>query len=181
MTKLTENSQPKIGPEKKCVYHTIPFINDKSANYVKNELTSLIKIMYPQIDFKPVFTNTRKIQGFLNHKDKVPDELRSCVSYKFTCGDCGALYLGSSLKSLRARAAEHFGISSRTGALLARPLQSSIREHIESCKYTKDINNFKVLREFQDQNTLRTFESIEIQITRPSLNIDNTAVNLFLL
>ena len=178
--RLTPQKEKIPGVEKQKWFHKIPFINDKAAKFVNEELTKIFKRFYPQIDFKPVFYNNSKIHGFLKHKERLPDALSSGVCYKFTCGECGAIYIGSTLKCLRTRAGEHFGISPRTGNLLARPVQSNIREHLYSCMYTTSLENFKVLRSFSYQEPLRIFESLEIEESKPDLNVDLSSFQLFL-
>ena len=73
------------------------------------------------------------MHGLLKHKERLPDALCSGLVYKYECGACGATYVGQTQKALRTRAGEHFGVSPRTGNLLARPTQSVIRDHLETC------------------------------------------------
>ena len=52
------------------------------------------------------------------------------VVYKYGCPKCGDQYVGSTVRSLATRTAEHAGISVRTGLPLSQPPQSQIREHL---------------------------------------------------
>ena len=122
-----------------------------------------------------------KIQGLLNHKDKLPSTLESGIVYQYTCGDCNATYIGSTVKTLKARASEHFAISSRSGNMLARPPPSRIFDHIFECKSRKSFEDFKILDRLSDTNSLRISETIEIMQKKPNLNEDQSTYPLFLL
>ena len=107
--------------------------------------------------------------------------LESGIVYLFKCGDCNATYIGSSVRTLKSRASEHFGLSSRTGNMLARPMASSIRDHLFSCGSGMDFNSFSILDKHKDMLTLRISETIEIASRKPILNADGSSVPLFLL
>ena len=64
--------------------------------------------------------------------------LESGIVYLFSCGDCNATYVGSSVKALKTRAFEHFAVSSRTGNYLAQPPASLVRDHLETCKHNRN-------------------------------------------
>ena len=122
--------------------------------------------------------NNLTIQGLTSHKEKLPVGLSSGIVYLFQCGACSATYIGHSKKCLLTRAHEHLGRSSRTGSLLVRPPQSSIRDHLERCGLGGSIENFKVLGSFNNQILLRILESLEIYFRKPSLNIDGSSFPL---
>ena len=56
--------------------------------------------------------------------------MRSAVAYIYQCPKCGAQYVGSTNRNLSTRAAEHAGVSVRTGLPLSQPCQSHIRDHV---------------------------------------------------
>ena len=56
--------------------------------------------------------------------------MRSAVAYIYQCPKCGAQYVGSTNRNLSTRAAEHAGVSVRTGLHLSQPCQSHIRDHV---------------------------------------------------
>ena len=141
-------------------------------------MNNIINKFYPHIDFRPVFFNSFTIKGILNHKERLPEGLCSGICYKFQCSACSATYIGSTLKCLRTRAEQHFGRSSRTGHLLVRPLQSTVRDHIFNCTSGFNLEDFKVLSSFSDNNLLRIAESIEINLKKPDLNNDSSSFPL---
>ena len=75
---------------------------------------------------------------------------------------------------------EHFGISPRTGNLLARPAQSVVRDHLETCSGVRSVEEFKKVRSFGDSTLLKIYESLEIYFKKPSLNLDGSSVQLVL-
>ena len=73
------------------------------------------------------------IQSILTQKERLPRDLLSSLVYSFSFDACSANCIGQTKRCLRARVAEHLGFSCRTGVLLARPVQSAIREHADGC------------------------------------------------
>ena len=69
----------------------------------------------------------------------------SSLVYKFSCTQCVSEYVGSTMRTLHTRVAEHAGRSFRTGALLTSPPHSNIRAHALSCSSPVAIDNFNVL------------------------------------
>ena len=72
--------------------------------------------------------------------------------------------------TLGVRADEHAGVSFRTGVPLTRPPHSAVREHLESCPVSYDINNFKILASAAHESDHRILESLYIAKLKPSLN-----------
>ena len=147
----------------------------------KKEIGGFLRLKYPHIDFRFLFVNSTTFHGLLSHKEKLPDGLCSGLVYNFRCGACGATYIGQTKKALRTRAAEHLGISARTGSLLVRAPQSSIRDHLEVCDSGRSMECFKKVRSFSNVLLLKIYESIEISFKKPSLNQDNSSQPLFLM
>ena len=73
-------------------------------------------------------------------------------------------------RALGVRADEHAGVSFRTGVPLTRPPDSAVREHLESCPASYDINNFKILASDSHESDLKIMESLYIGKLKPSLN-----------
>ena len=163
------------------MYVKFPFLNNKCCDLIRKELAFILSKSFPHIDFRYSFINNFTIQGLLKHKERLPDDLSSGIVYLYECGTCGATYIGQTKKCLRTRAAEHFGVSSRTGGLLARPPQSTIRDHLEACNSGRSLENFKCLGSFSNNLFLRISESIEIHFRKPNLNVDNSSIPLLTL
>ena len=58
-------------------------------------------------------------------------------------------------RSRGIRADEHAGVCFRTGVPLSRPPHSAVREHLESCPASYDINNFKILASAAHESDLK--------------------------
>ena len=72
--------------------------------------------------------------------------------------------------TLGVRADENAGVSFRTGVPFTRPPHSAVREHLESCPASYDINNFKILTSAAHESDLRILESLYIPKLKPLLN-----------
>ena len=166
--------------EKYPMYVKFPFLSNACCDFVQRELCKILDWKFPHINFRFVFVNNCTIQGILNHKEKLPKDLVSGLVYSYLCDACGATYIGQSKRCLRTRVGDHFGVSVRTGSLLARPTQSAIRDHTEVCHSSRSVNNFKVLRSFNNSVLLKIYESLEIYIKNPSLNQDGSSYPLLL-
>ena len=179
--KKVETLPPQTSEAKKCLlYHKLPFINNVMTLNIKKELNRIASRYFPQIDFRLVFFNNFTMRGILNHKERLPDALCSDICYLYLCDACGATYVGCSKRCLKTRSGEHFGISARTGNLLARPTRSAIRNHIEICGSSRSVDNFKVLRSFSNPVLLKIYESLEISVNIPCLNQDESSYPLLL-
>ena len=165
--------------EKLVMYFKLPFLNNPSCHFLEKQFHRIFNKFYPHIDFKIVFTNTFTIHGLLNHKEKLPRDLCSSLVYLFQCDACSATYVGQTKKSLRTRAYEHLGRSSRTGNLLARPPHSAIRQHLEVCGSGRSVDNFKTLNSFSNPILLKIAESLEIHTRKPELNVEDSSFQLY--
>ena len=173
--------RPTVYTAQKLVkYFKLPFLNNACSDFIKKELGGFLKLNYPHIDFRLVFVNNTTFQGLLSHKEKLPDGLCSGLVYTFECGTCGATYIGQTKKALRTRASEHLGISARTGSLLVRAPQSSIRDHLEVCDSGRSLECFRKVRSFNNTIFRKIYESVEIHFKKPILNQDISSQPLFL-
>ena len=73
-------------------------------------------------------------------------------------------------RTLGVGADEHAGVSFRTGVTLTRPPHSAVREHLELCPASYDINNLNILESAAHESDLRILESLYIEKLKPSLN-----------
>ena len=174
-------SKPRIPTaEKLQMYIKFPFLSNNCCAFIQKQVGKVLNVKYPHIDFRFLFVNNNTIHGILNHKERLPKELVSGLVYSYLCDACGATYIGCSKRCLRTRAGEHFGISARTGNLLARPTRSVIRDHIEICGSSRSVENFKVLRTYNNNILLKIYESLEISVKKPCLNQDESSYPLVL-
>ena len=163
------------------MYIKFPFISNMCCKLIQAELGKLVRIRYPYIDFRFIFVNNTTIQGLLNHKERLPGDLLSGLVYTYSCDACGATYIGQTKRCLRTRIGEHFGRSTRTGYLLARPSPSAVRDHIEICGSRRSVDDFKCVRSFSNEILCTIYESLEILYKKPSLNQDGSSFPLLLI
>ena len=174
-------SKPQVPTAQKLrMYIKFPFLSNNCCTYIRKQVGKVLNLRYPHIDFRFLFVNNATIQSILNHKEPLPRELTSGLVYTYLCDACGATYIGCTKRCLKTRAGEHFGISARTGNLLARPTRSAIRDHIITCGSRRSVEDFKVLKTYSNNILLRIYESIEISVKKPSLNQDETSYPLLL-
>ena len=80
-------------------YATIPYIQGVSESVTR---------ISANIDVKVYMRPTSMIRSILSHpKDRVPDDEKSDVIYKISCGDCDASYVGQTGRALKTRLTEH--------------------------------------------------------------------------
>ena len=152
------------------------------SDKLKTELLSLLRKTLPTIKFNIVLTNKRTIGSLFKYEDSLPRMSRSRVVYKYVCSQCDAAYVGSTIRTLYVRAAEHRGVSSRTGLPVAKPPQSAIRNHCEqSCQCAPNLSSFSIIDSETNPLYLRIKESIHIHQLKPSLNETNSAYPLYIL
>ena len=74
-----------------------------------------------KIYLKVTYT-TNKLSFYTNMKDKIPNEMKSNVVYRFTCPGCSADYIGKTDRNLYERCVEH-----------ATGKDSAISQHLNNC------------------------------------------------
>ena len=150
-------------------YISLPYFGPQSVKLAK-ELGSLLSKYFVQIDFQIVLVNASTIGSVFRFKDVLPVGMRSSLVYKYSCAQCASEYIGSTIRTLGTRAAEHAGRSFRTGSLIAHLPHSSVRVHAESCGTSVSISNFTILGTAPNPQDLRILESLHIYKLKPSLN-----------
>ena len=130
----------------------------------------IVRSCYGQIDLKIIFTNKNTIGSLFRFKERLPKALLSSVIYEFRCAQCASgTYIGSTIRSLHMRIAEHRGRSFRTGKEI-QSSKSSVRDHSQSCSNPVSIDNFRVLGQEKHETHLRILESLHILRLKPNLN-----------
>ena len=171
----SDPQDPGLTAPKKPAYFVIPYFGHKSVS-LKIELTNLISEYFPHLDPKLILVNSLSISSFFQFKDALPTCLRSCVIYKFCCAQpCASAYVGSTMRMLGTRIAEHRGLSIRTGQPLLHPPQSSIRHHCDSLAHDLSPQNFNIIATCNNFLDLRISESLLIKKTSPDLNNTESA------
>ena len=175
LSSKTDPQIPVLTAPKKPAYFVIPYFGHKSVS-LKIELTKLISEYFPHIEPKLILVNSFSIRSFFQFKDALPTCLRSCVIYQFRCvHPCTSAYVGSTMRLLGTRIAEHRGLSIRTGQPLLHPPQSSIRHHCDRYNHDLSPEKFRVIASSNNFTDLRILESLHIKNNSPDLNNTESA------
>ena len=87
-------------------YFKLPYIGNLS-HHIKNKLSKFSKEFCKEnFNIKLVF-NSFKIKNYLSYKDPIPDDLKSFLVYKFTCGSSGSSYIGETCCHFKTWIEEH--------------------------------------------------------------------------
>ena len=176
ITKYSQNlnaKEPQIGPNKKQLYLTVPFVNDAFSRQFLLRLNATVSRAFPAAEPRVFFTTSSISVRPL--KDRIPLHRASNVLYKFSCG-CGDTYIGRSERALSHRVGEHLpawllrGASTRPRS--TAPPASAITRHVIDCpqfdRHNK-IDHFKVLARARHRLSLPFLESTWILRMKPAL------------
>jgi len=167
--KYSTHVNPVLPADKEKLFFSLPFFGNQSEK-LKYELHHILTKHFSRVDFKIILVNKFRIGNFFNYKDKLPVELRNSVVYKYCCAKCASSYIGSTVRNLKTRVAEHIGRSCRTGLLFTRPSHSNVRSHAENCNVLVKSSDFKVVGSASNVLDLRILESLHIFKSKPPLN-----------
>ena len=174
---LKNPSLPVHTATKEKIYLKVPFLSTMTNRKFSSSLRLLLSEFYPQINCNLVFFNRNSIGNLFKFKDNVPSSVRSNVVYKYSCGECSAVYVGETVRHLRTRIAEHRGISPRTGNLLQNHPNSNIYRHYAETGHIITPSNFSILSSVES-HLLKLLESIKIRKISPNLNDQTSSVPL---
>ena len=141
-----------------------------------------LQLYFPHIDIKLVLVSELTIGKIFSFKDAVPKGLRSRVVYNFRCvhASCTSAYIGSTVRNITTRVAEHRGISARTAVPLLNPPHSAIRSHCDHFDHPMSIDHFHILGSSNSHSYIRILESLFIRKTKPDLNDMQSAAPLLI-
>ena len=145
--------------------------------------TGLFRALYKRLPFhklRAIFKSTNRLKSCFNIRDVLPELLRSCQIYKFTCGSCSASYTGKIFEHLKVRVSEHQGVSFRTGKIVKDTLSTYVRDHMLEWDHIVTWDDFKVLGRESNHWLLEIKESLFIKRDKPSLNKNIYSQELFL-
>ena len=134
---------------------------------------------YPNTIFRFIFTNSKTISTMFKHKEPLPPFFISNIVYQFDCPHCKMRYVGETQRNLSIRAAEHRGLSPRTGRPISTPFSSSIRSHSEKMNHPFSSTDFKILHKARNSFDLIILESLYIKHLSPQLNSNSSSFPLF--
>ena len=152
-------------------YFKLPYTGFYSQ-ITQRKLQSLIKQFCNNLDIKLAFSSF-KIKNLFSLKDSVPEDLKSCVVYQFTCAGCNSSYIGETTRHLSTRIKEH--TQTDKSSHIFKHLQ-----HSSLCKnhYTREC--FKLLDKANFPIALKIKESLYIKKLKPELNVQVQHINTIL-
>ena len=114
-----------------------------------------------------------------SYKDKLPTLMRSLVVYCFSCPKCNiGKYVGATKRLLKVRINSHQGVSHRTHEQLKNKEFSNIRKHCKKCNISVNYDDFEIVAQAQNQQSLYILESLTIKQLVPSLNDQSSSTVL---
>ena len=172
-------SKPAVhSAPKKVLYFSLPYTCAHSLQ-IRTQISRLCSSAFLHLNIRFVFRPTLRLSQLFTFKDKIPNALRSCVVYSFTCRCCSATYLGQTVRHLHTRVSEQLGVSPLTGSKSSNPTMSSI--HLGSTGHSASLNDFKIISCCSSPDELLIRESLLINKLKPSLNLQGSSVPLLLL
>ena len=155
------------------------FLGDVSKQ-VEIKLKGLFAKHYPQINLRIVYKSLDRIGNRFRLKDPTPKDCMSLLIYQYKCESCNALYIGKTEQHFRSRICQHQGVSDRTGAIRAVPVNSHIRDHC--LEHGKRVNeeDFKVLDKCFYSSDLLILESLYQKTLKPSIGVQSQSTPLIM-
>ena len=121
-----------------------------------------------------IYKGVKRISIFFKIKDNTPRNLQSNIVYAIKCKDCDAEYVGKTTQHIETRLYQHKMIK---GSLHGQT-QSHIMEHAFDYMHNIDWNNFSVLARASNDFQLKIKESLLIKQRNPTMNNNETSVEL---
>ena len=179
MNKLYIKKPVVLRVPKKQLDLALPFMGKISA-FAKSGLFRSLHKRLPFCKVKIVFKTSNRIKNYFSFKDVVPELLRFCQIYNFTCRSCNASYIGKTLRHMKVRVSKHQGVSPRTGKHLKGALSTFVRDRMLDCNHVVAWDDFKVSGRESNHWLLEIKESLFIKRDRTSLNKNIYSQELFL-
>ena len=169
MMNTPDNMTPKPDNDKKRCYIPLPFYGSFSYQ-IRKDLDKCLKPLYPECDFRYIFTNKYTISSLFPFKDKAPKELASLVTYIFTCPSCEARYVGKTTQNFNTRVHQHLGKSVTTKKMLQNPPNSAVYQHSISKNHSISEEDFAILDICNHEESLDITEALQIKFKSLKLN-----------
>ena len=164
---------------KKELTIVLPFLG--SVSYIiKTQLNKTINRHLKFCKLRVIFKTNNRLSNYFRFKDVIPEPIRSCQIYKFSCRSCNASYIGKTVRHMKVRVSEHQGISPRTGKVVKGTLSTAVRDHMLFCDHRVAWDDFKVLGNESNNFLLELKESLFIKRDQPILNKNLFSRELFL-
>ena len=177
--KYSPNNEVPLN-DNKNFYFSLQYFGNQSEKF-KTELNTLLNKYFKDLNFNIILVNKFTIGSLFKCKDTLHKGMQANVVYKYCCPNYGISYIGSTIRNLSTRAAEHAGVSVRTQRSLSQPPHSHIREHHVTCKSPAiNIEHFAILGKNSNKIDIRILESLYINKQKPVLNSSQSAYPLYI-
>ena len=150
------------------------------SGVIKIELSKSLKKRLPFCKLRVIFKSNNRLKSYFNFRDGLPEPLRSCQVYKFTCGSCSASYTGKNCWHLKVKVSEHKGMSPQTDKIVKGTFSTSVRDHMLKYDNIVTWDDFKVLGREPNHWLLEIKECLFIKRDKPSLIKNIYSQELFL-
>ena len=161
---------------KPIIFFSNHFLGDVNK-LVETQLKALFSKYYPQINLRVVYKSVDRLGDHFRLKDPTLKDCMSCLIYQYTCESCNALYIGKTSQHFKMRICQHQGVSFRTGASLAVPVNSHIRDHcLGHCQKINE-DNFKRLDKCFYSSDI---ESLYVKTLKPTINVQSQSTPLLM-
>ena len=178
MNKLYIKKPVMLTVSKKQLYLVLPYMGKILAS-VKSGLARSLHKRLSFCNVRIVFKTSNRLRNYFSSKDVVPEPLRSCQIYNFTCGSCNASYAGKTFRQMKVRVSEHQGVSLRTGKHLKGTLSSSVRDHMLDCNHMVTWDDIKVLGRESNHWQLRRFWRLRRVCLLREISLRDKGKNVF--
>ena len=174
------NNREEPQNDKREVTMVLPFLGIASIR-LKRKLIKLVHSFRPEIKLMVIFSNKNRLHNGFNYKDRLPNDIRSLLLYKFTCGICTNTYVGKTKRHNIVRRHEHLGISVLSGKPLKYNTQNctAIRKHINDSNHQCNSDSFEIVGSATNDFYLKIKESLLILKEQPTLNVAGDSLPLY--
>ena len=125
------------------------------SGVIKTGLSKSLQKRLPFCKLRVIFKSPNRLKSCFNFNDVLPEPLRFCRKYKFTCGSSSASYTGKTFRYLKIRDSEHQGVLPRTGKIVKCTLSTSVRDHMLECDHAVTWDDFKVLERERERERVK--------------------------
>ena len=100
------SNQNQLRDKSDVHYFKLPYISNLS-HHIKIKLSKLCKEFCKENFNIKLVLNSFKIKNYFSYKDPVPNDLKSFLVHKFTCGSCSSSYIWETCRHFKTRIEEH--------------------------------------------------------------------------
>ena len=140
----------------------IPFISHYFSSIAQKRIHRLSHFYCNNANIVLAFSSF-KVGSLFSVKDPIPNGLRSCVVYKFSCAGCAACYVGETTRHFNTRVKEH--LETDRASHIFKYLETSPR-----CRSAYSRDNFAIIDQASTRFALKIKEALHIVWEKPTLN-----------